>query len=107
MHLDEQWWLGKKYTLTKYQIPVNDWMNLKFLNDRIWIEFFDTDFYFRSNGKKLTIPKYFFLLHPMETAYIELVAEKIELMSRPSKPCNSSVEYNFTKCVKVWYYGMF
>ena len=70
------------------------------LNDRIWIEIFDPEFYLDTE-QFMTIPKYKLILQAGTFVQLNLKAEYYEIMDRPTKPCNNSAEYSFTKCVKV------
>ena len=97
---DERWWLGKKYFLKKYELSFKKPLHIPLLNDRIWIEIFDPEFYLDTE-QFLTIPKYKLILQAGTFAQLNIKAEYYEIMNRPSKPCNNSVEYSFTKCVKV------
>ena len=66
----------------------------------MWVEIIDPEFYFDSE-KIMAIPRVRFLIQPETVVQINIKAEYYEMLDRPSKPCNSSSEYVFTKCVKV------
>ena len=100
IEFDERWWLGKKYILKSYKLPFNKPMEFPFINERMWVEIFDPEFYFDSE-KIMGIPRVRFLIQPETVVQINLKAEYYEMLDRPSKPCNSSSKYVFTKCVKV------
>ena len=97
---DERFWLGKKYSLTKYEFPLDRPLFIPLINDRVWIEIFDPDFYVDSE-KFMTVPKYKLILEPNTSVQIDIKAEYFEMLNTPSKPCNDSSQYSFTKCVKV------
>ena len=67
----------------------------------MFIEIFDPDFYFDTE-KFMTIPKYRLMVKPKTVVQIDLKAEYYEMLDRPSKRCNDSAEYSFTKCVQVY-----
>ena len=100
MYFDQQFYLGKSFILEKYQIEPIEWLNLRFFNETITLQFIDPKFYFRAY-KYLTIPKLEFFVQPGKTTYLEIVAERFRLLDRPSKPCIRSEEYSFTKCLEV------
>ena len=100
MDFDEHLWQGKRYILENYHLEPTEWMDLKFLNESIVMEFIDPKFYILSY-KFLTMPKLMFSVQPGKISYLEIVSEQFHLLNRPSKPCISSEEYSFTKCVEV------
>ena len=100
MDFDENLWRGKRYILEKYHLELKEWLVLKFLNESIILEFFDPKFYLLSY-KYLTMPKLMFTVKPGYHYYLEIVSERFHLLNRPSKPCISSEDYSFTKCVEV------
>ena len=100
MDFDETLWRGNRYILEKYNLKPTEWLDLKFLNETIVMEFFDPKFYLLSY-KYLTMPKLMFFVEPGKISYLEIVSERFHLLNRPSKPCISSEEYSFTKCVEV------
>ena len=100
MDFDEHLWRGKRYILEKYQLEPTDWLDLRFLNESIVMEFIDPKFYLISY-KYLTMPKLMFTVQPGKKYYLEIVSERFHLLNRPTKPCISSEEYSFTKCVEV------
>ena len=100
LDFDEHLWQGKRYILEKYQLEPYEWLDLTFFNETISIQFIDPTFYFKAY-KYLTIPKLEFFIESGKMSYLEIVAERFHLLKRPSKPCNSSEEYTFSKCVKV------
>ena len=81
-------------------MPFNKPLEFPFLNDRIWVEIIDPEFYFDSE-KIMAIPRVRFMIQAETVVQINIKAEYYEMLDRPSKPCNSSSEYIFTKCVKV------
>ena len=83
-------------------MPFNKPLEFPFLNDRIWVEIIDPEFYFDSE-KIMAIPRVRFMIQAETVVQINIKAEYYEMLDRPSKPCNSSSEYIFTKCVKVKY----
>ena len=97
---DQRWQLGKKYFLKKYELSFTKPLHIPLLNDRIWIEIFDPEFYFDTKIF-LTIPKYKLILEAGSFVNLNIKAEYYEMINTPSKPCNNSAEYSFTKCVKV------
>ena len=97
---DERWWLGKKYILKKYKLLFEKALYIPFKNKKMWIEIFDPEFYFDTD-KFMTIPKTKFVVEPETWVSINLKAEYYEMLNRPTKQCNGSTDYSFTKCVKV------
>ena len=83
-----------------YELSFKTPLHIPLLNDRMWIEIFDPEFYLDTE-QFMTIPKYKLILQAGTFAQLNLKAEYYEIMDRPSKPCNNSAEYSFTKCVKV------
>ena len=100
MDFDELWWRGKMYSLRNYRLQHYEWLNLRFFNAQITMEIFDPNFYTRSY-KYLTVPKYQISLKPGESTYLEIQGVQINLINKPSKSCNNSKDYSFTKCVEV------
>lgn len=100
LDFDEHLWQGKRYILEKYQLEPYEWLDLTFFNETISIEFIDPKFYLKAY-KYLTIPKLQFFVESGKMSYLEIVAERFHLLNLPSKPCNNSEDYMFSKCVKV------
>ena len=100
MDFDEHLWRGKRYMLEKYHLEPTEWLDLGFSNETIVMEFIDPKFYLLSY-KYLTMPKLMFSVEPGKKYYLEIVSEHFHLLNRPLKPCVSSEEYSFTKCVEV------
>ena len=100
IEFDDRWWLGKKYVLKKYKFPFDKALYFPFINERMWVEIIDPEFFFDSE-KFMSIPRIRFLIQPETWAQINLKAEYYEMLDRPSKQCNGSSEYSFSKCVKV------
>ena len=73
---------------------------IPFKKEIIWIEIFDPEFYLDTNNF-MTIPKTKFVVEPDTWVQINLKAEYFEMLNRPTKQCNGSTDYSFTKCVKV------
>ena len=48
-----------------------------------------------------SIPKYKLILEGGSFVNLNIKAEYYEMINTPSKPCNNSAEYSFTKCAKV------
>ena len=99
---NEQMWMGKSFTLIKYDFSTSGIFQIDFQYKRIIVEIFDPHLYIKSE-KVLNIPSYVIKLQPGDVATVNLQAEYIETIRRPKNPCEEASKYSFTKCVKVIY----
>ena len=93
-------WMGKSFTLIKYDFPAAGALEINFHYKRICVQIIDPLFYMESE-KVLNIPLYEVELKPGDYATVNLQAEYIEAIGRPENPCEEASKYSFTKCIKV------
>ena len=93
-------WMGKSFTLIKYDFPLAGALEIDFHYKRIFVQIIDPLFYMESE-KVLNIPLYEVELKPGDYATVNLQAEYIEAIGRPENPCEEASKYSFTKCIKV------
>ena len=86
---NEQMWMGKSFTLKKYDFPTAGALEINFQYKRIIVKIIDPQFYMESE-KVFNIPLYAVELKPGDYATVNLQAEYIEAIGRPENPCEEA-----------------